>query len=289
MRSVIRRDPAPSRLAYRLSRFWASRRVRKVVTVWLPLGAVLLGAGALVLHPSQQERLHLAYAAVHGTIVNHPSFALERPVIRGAAPDTQAQLEAALAEVLPASALTLDLDALKHTLEALTPVAAIELDVAGDGILSIEVTERSPVALIRHQTALVLTDLSGTLIREVHERASYPELPVLLGKGAEEAVPEALDILHAAQPLSDRIIGLVRVGERRWTLHLDRNQSIALPEEGAIDALLHVLALHRSQDLLSRDVTVIDMRNPNRPVMRLTENAVREVRRMRAFRPEEDA
>ena len=69
-----------------------------------------------------------------------------------------------------------------------------------------------------------------------------------------------LRLLATAKPLIKRVRGLVRVGERRWDLVLDRGQRILLPPEGAAQALERVLAVNEVQDLLERDVVTVDMR-----------------------------
>jgi hypothetical protein len=46
-------------------------------------------------------------------------------------------------------------------------------------------------------------------------------------------VPEALALVAAARPAVPRLRGLVRMGERRWDLVLDRDQRILLPETRA--------------------------------------------------------
>ena len=96
-------------------------------------------------------------------------------------------------------------------------------------------------------------------------------------------MPQALDILAAAAPLADRLRGLVRMGERRWDVVLDRDQRIQLPETAPIIALEKVIALDKAQDLLARDISVIDMRNPVRPTLRLAEPALEELTRIRAI------
>jgi cell division protein FtsQ len=72
------------------------------------------------------------------------------------------------------------------------------------------------------------------------------------------------------------------VGERRWDVVLDRDQRILLPETGAVEALEQVLALDEARDLLARNVTVVDMRLPHRPTLRLAPFAVEELRRVRS-------
>ena len=93
---------------------------------------------------------------------------------------------------------------------------------------------------------------------------------------------EALALFDASGPIAPRIRGLVRVGERRWDIVLDRGQTIQLPEIAPVAALEQVLALEEAQDMLARDITTVDMRNPARPTLRMTDSAVASLRDIRS-------
>ena len=108
----------------------------------------------------------------------------------------------------------------------------------------------------------------------LENRIDRPDLPLIAGPGVQDVVPEAMRLLAAAEPLRTRIRGLVRIGERRWNLVLDRGQEIMLPEQDAVAALERVIALDQAEDLLDRDVTVVDMRIGRRPTLRLSEEAI---------------
>ena len=95
-------------------------------------------------------------------------------------------------------------------------------------------------------------------------------------EGADAHVAEARALLSAAQPLNDRLRGLVRVGMRRWDLVLDRDQRILLPPQDPVRALHRVIALDGAQDMLERDVAVVDMRLGARPTLRMTEAAIQD-------------
>ena len=114
-------------------------------------------------------------------------------------------------------------------------------------------------------------------------REAGAQLPLIAGDGADFAVPEALVLFSAARPLGDRLLGIQRMGERRWDLVLDRSQRILLPEQEPVSALERVIALSTAQDLLARDLTVVDMRNAARPTIRLAANAVAELRRIKGL------
>ena len=81
----------------------------------------------------------------------------------------------------------------------------------------------------------------------------------------------------------------MRVGERRWDVVLDREQAIRLPEADPMAALRRVLALEKAEDVLERDISVLDLRDPQRPMLRLTEEALAEIARVKAKLEGEDA
>jgi cell division protein FtsQ len=48
---------------------------------------------------------------------------------------------------------------------------------------------------------------------------------------------------------------------------------IKLPQTGSIEALSRIMALHYGEELLDRDIAVIDMRLPDRPALRMMPEA----------------
>jgi cell division protein FtsQ len=79
------------------------------------------------------------------------------------------------------------------------------------------------------------------------------------------------------------------MGERRWDLVLDRGQVVKLPELDPVLALRRAMALDKAESLLARDLTVVDLRDPSRPMLRLSEHAISELERLRAGDKGEDA
>ena len=114
----------------------------------------------------------------------------------------------------------------------------------------------------------------GKKLRQVSQRADFGNLPLIAGKGASESLSEARALLATAAPISDRLRGLVRIGERRWDLVLLDGQTIALPEANPEQVLAQVIVLSAAQDLFERDILLMDFRNPRRPTLRLRPQAL---------------
>ncbi|MGR3290292.1 MAG: cell division protein FtsQ/DivIB, partial [Paracoccaceae bacterium] len=163
-------------------------------------------------------------------------------------------------------------------------VLRVDIRVRRGGILQVQIQERVPAAVWRVGRDIELLDAVGHRVAVISSRMDRMDLPLLAGAGAEKHVAEALKLLKAAAPVSHRVRGLVRMGERRWDMVLDRGQRILLPEKNPVQALLQVMALQEASDLLARDIIAVDMRNQSRPTLRMAAPAVEELRRIRAFR-----
>ncbi len=101
-------------------------------------------------------------------------------------------------------------------------------------------------------------------------RVDYPDLPLIVGR-AHKQIAQARTLLAAARPIADRIRGLSYVGQRRWDVVLKNDQTILLPEKNPVQAFERVLVLDQTQDLLSRNISAIDMRLAQRPTLRLAQ------------------
>ncbi|EKE45348.1 cell division protein FtsQ [Oceaniovalibus guishaninsula JLT2003] len=271
MRSLTapRRDPAPSRLSYRLQRLALTPMVRVAVRRGLPLLALLLVLAVLLGDADRRAVLTDRIADLRMQIQQRDEFMVHEIRIDGASDLVAAEIGRALALDLPVSSFDLDLEALYDGVARLDAVSRTDLRVRPGGVLEVRVVQRVPAAIWRGPTGLHLLDADGARVALLPRRADRPELPLLAGEGAERAVPEALRILDAARPIAGRIRGLTRMGERRWDVVLDNGQRILLPRADPVPALERVVALDAARDLLDRDVAAVDMRNPARPTLRL--------------------
>ena len=166
-------------------------------------------------------------------------------------------------------------------------MASAVVRVRAGGILHVEVTERLPVIVWRKGSTIELLDATGHRVAGLAARSDRPDLPLIAGDGADEAADEALAVYAAAGPILPRVRGLVRMGERRWDILLDRDQRIMLPAENPVQAVERLIALDEVQDLLARDILTVDLRNERRPVLRLSPFALEMLRQGRGITPVE--
>ena len=277
--SRTRRDPAPSKWAYRVQRWMLTPYVRGFVVKGIPALAILGAATMWLSHEPNRQAEIGQLTHLREEFEARPEFRVSLARVEGASDDLAEAVRAKLALPLPMSSFDIDLDAARGRIEALDAVQKADLRVRSGGVLQVVITERVPVAIWRTDDGLTLVDETGHRVAGLLSRADRADLPLIAGEGADRATPEALDLIAAAGPLTPRLRGLVRVGDRRWDLVLDRNQRVLLPETNSVQALERLLALDHAQDLMNRDILTVDLRSDHRPTLRLTPNALAEIRR----------
>lgn len=284
---VLRRDPAPSRWAYRMQRVMLTPHLRALLRVGLPTFALLAVTGLYLADEGRRAGISGVFTDLREKFENRPEFQVTLASIEGCSPELAEAVRARLDLNLPKSSFDLDLETARARIEELDAVKSAELRVRSGGILQVLVTERTPVAVWRTEAGLTLLDDTGHRVAGLHARTDRPDLPLLAGEGADSSTAEALALIAAAGPLVPRIRGLVRMGDHRWDIVLDRDQRILLPAADPIRALERLLALDHAQEILARDLLAIDLRNDARPTLRLTPYAMNALRRTQGLDPME--
>lgn len=291
MRSLIRRpapegaprrDPAPSRWGYRYQRLMLTPSFRLALRIGLPLLLVAVVALSWFSHEANRALLVKTYADAVQSVHHRPEFMVSGMTVEGGSDALQAAVRGVVDVAFPVSSFDLDLDALRDGIQKIPAVKAAVVRVAPGGVLDIAVTPRVPVAIWRTDDGLQMIDDGGVIVGPLAARSDRLDLPLIAGDGAKDALAEALQLYAVAGPIAPRVRGLVRMGERRWDVVLDRDQRILLPTEDPVRAFERVIAMAQAEDLLKRDVTVVDVRNDNRPTIRLSEPAEMEMRRINA-------
>ena len=171
----------------------------------------------------------------------------------------------------PTRALPLiDLDRIRQRLMAYGWVKDAAVSRRYPNKILVRITERAAAAVWQNNGELTLIDADGVLLDNV-SRDAMPELPLVIGPGANMQAPGYQRLLAAAPALKPRVVAATWVGNRRWDLRFDSGETLKLPEEGAEAALLDFAKRDGAHPLLGRGWLGFDLRNPGRMVVRKPE------------------
>jgi cell division protein FtsQ len=139
--------------------------------------------------------------------------------------------------------------------------------------LQITVREREAYAIWQSQGRMVVIAADSTVLRPYVSSSSFGGLPRVIGPGAETRAKSFLDLLDRYPAIRDSVYASIFVAERRWNLKLKNGIDVRLPETNVERALETVVALDRDKKLLSRDITVVDLRIFDRVTLQLSDEA----------------
>ena len=138
--------------------------------------------------------------------------------------------------------------------------------------LQIAVTERVAFALWQKDGRIGVIADDGTVLEPYFSRR-FVALPLFVGAGAAIRAKDFQALIARYPDIRDQTRAAVLVSERRWNLRLKNGIDVELPEDGVAQALDRLVALDRDKKLLSRDITLVDLRLADRVTVRQSDAA----------------
>jgi cell division protein FtsQ len=168
--------------------------------------------------------------------------------------------------------LAFDPHAAKARLERLPWVRGAAVERRLPDTIHVRLIERRPLALWQNQGRISVIDQGGEVIRGAEPKA-FTRLPLVVGEDAPGHTAALLAMLNREPELRARVSAAVRVRGRRWNLLLDDSIDVRLPEQEPAAAWAELARAQREHGVLGRDVAIIDLRLPDRLVVRTTSEA----------------
>jgi cell division protein FtsQ len=140
----------------------------------------------------------------------------------------------------------------------------------------VRLEERLPLALWQHAGRTQVIDRSGAVISGV-DPGRWPALKIVVGEGAPQHAADLLAILATEPALAQKVTAAIRVGTRRWNLRVEPQPGSAvevqLPEDNPAAAWERLADAERAGGLFQRNVATIDLRMPDRMILRVVREA----------------
>jgi cell division protein FtsQ len=198
-------------------------------------------------------------------------FGVERVTISGISRMYEREVLSAAGIDWRTSVPFLDVGAAREKLLRVPLIAQVSVRKIYPNEIAITQVEREPAALWQKNGEISVIAADGTVIDAMRDDR-YASLPLVVGEDANTKLPEYLALIAAAGPLAERIKAGTYVSGRRWTLKLD-GVDVRLPEVDPAAALARLVRFEREAGLLEKDIIAVDLRMPDRVVVRLTEEA----------------
>lgn len=159
--------------------------------------------------------------------------------------------------------LSISLSTLRSRLEELPWIKQTIIARQLPNTLHIRILERQAFALWQHNGELSIIDNEGVIIDD-SDISSFSQLMLLVGEDAPDYANSLLRMLSSDEQLFHRVASAVRVGERRWSIHLNNGIEIKLPEINPERSWDYLVNLHHKEKILDKNINSVDLRIPDR-------------------------
>ena len=230
-------------------------------TAAIVAGVVVLTlvAGLATGHRAQKIVEAVGSGVDHGFA--HMGLKVDKLTVEGASPAAEADIARASGVYRDQPLMGLDLQQVRRNVEQVGWVKSAKVVRLFPDTVVIAVTQRQTLAVWQHAGHTVVVDNDGAVIAEA-DPGSFPDLPLIVGEGANDSAATILPILHAHPNVARRLEALVRVDGRRWDLRTRDGGIIQLPAIGEDSALIQLDQLDQKSRILELGFERIDLRDP---------------------------
>lgn len=245
------------------------RRSRRFVGPALFGSAILMGFGLIAygiaaVDPASQARRMLDTVAVFGS---DRSMTVQAVIVDGRQNTPLPLIREALGVSRGDAMLGFSPEAARQRLESIPWVAQAHVERHLPATIVVRLEERRPFAIWQNQGRFVIVDRQGKTVA-TDGLDQFGPLPLIVGPGADQAAAALYDLLAAETEVAERVQAMVRIGERRWNLRLHSGADVLLPEAAEAAAIKRLAELQQEAKLLDRPLAAIDLRLPDRLVVR---------------------
>ena len=237
------------------------------MAVWIAgggIGAVFLlalavsGGGRMIQHGLSRTTDQIGVAL---------GFRLNTLTIKGGDAVTTPAIAQAAALSQGDAILGVDLEKLRERVEGVGWVKVARVQRLLPDTIVLAIQPRPLLAVWQHGDGANVVDAEGNVIPEA-QPGGFPDLPLIVGEGANEAASSILPLVAARPRLMARVDAFQRVDGRRWRLKLKDGGLIDLPAKGEDGALIQFDQLDARSHLLDLGFDRIDLRDPSRTDVR---------------------
>ena len=157
-----------------------------------------------------------------------------------------------------------DMDGAKRRVESLSWVDRAVVRRLWPDRIVVQIIERQPYALWQSQGQVQVVDVKGELITDA-DPMRYTDLKLFVGRSAKDHISDVESEFSEFPLILNRITSFVHVSDTRWDLILnDGAMRVKLPNQPLGTLLPQLEALQLQEQIFDREISVIDMRLPDR-------------------------
>ena len=156
--------------------------------------------------------------------------------------------------------------AAREMIEKITWVKGGSVERRLPDTIYVNIIEHQPYALWQKDKKVTVINDEGKVLSRTN-LSRFKKLLLVVGNDANTRARDIKTLLHAEPVVEVLVKSASYVSGRRWDLHLENGMVLKLPEHDAEMALSKIARFQIKDNILAKDIKIIDLRDPSRIVV----------------------
>ncbi len=223
-------------------------------------GAIILVLGGAIAYTQRADLIIGEYVySLWIDATKAAGFTFEELVVEGRHLTPPEDLVDAVGLAIGDSLFAQSLDNIHQRLLNLEMVKSAHVGRDFSGRIIVQLIERKPFALWQYRDKLRVIDSEGIALLRANPD-NYPQLVTIVGENAPAHMNELTSFLNIDNALTDEVVAVVYVSNRRWDVHFVSGVQIMLPEDNPKAAWQKLAAMQKEHGILGQKLHAIDLR-----------------------------
>ncbi len=262
------KDPAPSRLYYKINRLFYRLWFKVLlITVSLILSA-LLAKKFLYKNYDLNEEIKLLSKESSAFYKDLTELSISSVLVKGAQEPLKKEISTMVQNLATEGFSVLKAQALREKIQAINRVEKAFVKFSTDGLVIVSVVERKEAVVFFNNDLYEVLDSNGIILSIKPNYQGLSGFPLLVGKHGPRKIKELLLLVNEIGANKSEVLYYEWIGERRWNIHMKNDLVFKLPENNLSKAVELMSIFLDETNMPLRPIVSVDLRNIDKPVVK---------------------
>ena len=263
------KDPAPSRLFYKINRLFYKLWFKTLLVTVFLISGFLFAKKILYKNIDLNEEIKFLSKEGSALYKGLTELSISRILVKGAQEALKNEITSLVQNAATEGFSALNAQALREKIQAINKVEKAFVKFSTDGLVIVSVIERKEAVVFFNNDLYEVLDSNGIILSIKPNYKGLSAFPLLVGKDASRKIEELLSLVNEIGSNKSAVLYYEWIGERRWNIHMKNDLVFKLPENNLSKALELMNTLLNGTNKLLRPIVSVDLRNIDKPIIKL--------------------
>jgi len=264
-------DPAPSRLAYKINRLLYRVWFKLLLMIVFLASSVLLAKKVVYQNVDLNAEIRFLTEESSSLYKGLTKLSISKISVQGAKEPLKKEIIILVQNAATEGFSALKAQALREKIQEINKVEKAFVKLSTDGSVNVEVIQRKEAVVFFNNHLYEVLDSNGVILSIKQHYQGLSSLPLLVGKDGQKNINELLSLINEIGSFQSEVLYYEWVGERRWNIHMKNDLVFKLPENNLNKGLEVMRMFLNETDTLLKPIVAIDLRNIDKPIIKLRE------------------